>query len=76
METRRQPWHHYITVEPSMALYMFAFSLTTVIEQELFVRKACLVNNNFPIEVCEDLKNKANNASSAAVQVGHISVEI
>lgn len=69
METNRQPWHQYITVEPAMFLYMLAFMLTTVIEQELFVQKACLVNNNFTKEVCDNLKNETYNSSSIAVQV-------
>lgn len=72
METDRQPWHRYITVEPAMFLYMFAFQLTSVIEQELFVRKACLVNNNFTVEVCDNLKNATYNSSSDAVQVCHV----
>lgn len=52
-----------------MFLYMLAFMLTTVIEQELFVQKACLVNNNFTKEVCDNLKNETYNSSSIAVQV-------
>lgn len=55
-----------------MFLYMLAFMLTTVIEQELFVQKSCLVNNNFTKEVCDNLKNETYNSSSIAVQVGFI----
>lgn len=50
-------WFRCITVEPTMFLYMFAFQLTSVIEQELFVRKACLANHNFTEEICDNLKN-------------------
>ncbi|XP_055300087.1 proton-coupled folate transporter [Sitodiplosis mosellana] len=50
-------WFRYITVEPTMFLYMFAFQLTSVVEQDLFVKKACLVNHNFTEEICDNLKN-------------------
>lgn len=50
-------WFGYITVEPTMFLYMFAFQLTSVVEQDLFVRKACLVNHNFTEKICDNLKN-------------------
>ena len=50
-------WFGYITVEPTMFLYMFAFQLTSVVEQDLFVRKACLVNHNLTEEICDNLKN-------------------
>lgn len=54
--TVRRSWFRYITVEPAMFLYMFAFMLTTVIEQELFVMKACLSNLNYTHEICDNLK--------------------
>lgn len=57
----RQKWFQYISVEPSMFLYMFAFQLTTVIEQELFFVKTCLSNLNYTHEICDNLnldKNK------------------
>lgn len=50
-------WFQYITVEPTMFLYMFAFQLTSVIEQAFFIQKACLVNHNFTAQICENLSN-------------------
>lgn len=40
-----------------MFLYMFAFQLTSVIEQEFFVRRSCMVNHNYTAAICENLKN-------------------
>lgn len=57
ISTNRQSWHHYITVEPAMFLYMLAFQLTSVIEQQLFVRKACMINHNYTADICDNLKD-------------------
>lgn len=38
-----------------MFLYMFAFQLTSVIEQAFFVHKACQVNHNYSAEICNNL---------------------
>lgn len=65
-------WFRYVTVEPTMFLYMFAFQLTTVIEQDLFVKKACLANHNFTKEICDNLKNYTD--ISKEVQVCNIIV--
>lgn len=48
-------WYEYITVEPTMFLYMFAFQLTSVIEQAFFVHKTCKVNHNYSAEICNNL---------------------
>lgn len=48
-------WYHSITVEPTMFLYMFAYQLTSVIEQAFFVHKACQVNHNYSAEICNNL---------------------
>lgn len=50
-------WLEHITVEPSMFLYMFAFQLTSVVEQSLFVHKACRANHNYSMEICDNLLN-------------------
>lgn len=49
------PWYRNISVEPTMFLYMFAFLFTSVVEQDFFVRKSCLVNNNYSLEICNNL---------------------
>ncbi|XP_031621409.1 thymic stromal cotransporter homolog [Contarinia nasturtii] len=66
---QRQAWFRYITVEPMMFLYMFAFQLTTVIEQELFVRKACMVNHGVEAKICDNLKNETYNNIHKEVQI-------
>ncbi|XP_068149237.1 lysosomal proton-coupled steroid conjugate and bile acid symporter SLC46A3 isoform X2 [Drosophila tropicalis] len=53
-------WHVItsISVEPTMFLYMSAFMITSVVEQNFFVYKACRVNHNFSEEICSNI-NKA-----------------
>lgn len=69
-------WYHYITVEPTMFLYMFAFQLTSVIEQAFFVHKACQVNHNYSAEICNNLTqyvdiNKDVQVKGKRVHVDH-----
>lgn len=70
-ETMDQPlrWYQYITIEPTMFLYMFAFQLTSVIEQAFFVRRACMVNHNYPAHICDNLVNYTD--IQKEVQVGY-----
>lgn len=56
-DTEKQTWFRYITVEPTIFFYMFAFQSTSVIEQQLFVTKACLVNHNLTAEICDNLSS-------------------
>ncbi|XP_016980733.1 proton-coupled folate transporter [Drosophila rhopaloa] len=49
-----------ISVEPTMFLYMFAFMITSVVEENFFLYKSCRVNNNFTEEICRNL-NKVEN---------------
>ncbi|XP_067005001.1 probable peptidoglycan muropeptide transporter SLC46 isoform X2 [Anabrus simplex] len=58
-----------ITVEPLMFFYMFAFMLTSVVEQAFFVDKACRVNKGYPDAVCLDLHKKENEEMKKAVQI-------
>lgn len=44
-----------ITVEPTMFLFLFAFMLTNVVEQEFFFQTACRVNHNFSNQVCSNI---------------------
>lgn len=59
-----------------MFLYMFAFMLTTVIEQELFVMKTCLSNLNYTHEICDNLKEKKYEEYKNNVQVSRIEEKI
>lgn len=59
-----------------MFLYMFAFMLTTVIEQELFVQKTCLANLNYTHEICDNLKLDKNEEYKNNVQVRKIKSKI
>ncbi|KAL7733744.1 hypothetical protein ACLKA6_011474 [Drosophila palustris] len=49
-----------ISVEPTMFLYMFAFMITSVVEQNFFLQKACRVNNNFTAEICDNINDPKN----------------
>ncbi|XP_034480619.1 proton-coupled folate transporter isoform X2 [Drosophila innubila] len=51
-----------ISVEPTMFLYMFAFMITSVVEQNFFLQKACRVNNNFTAEICDNINDPKNEA--------------
>lgn len=48
----------FISVEPTLYLYMLAFMTTSVLENAFFVDKACRVNHNFNSTVCNDIANK------------------
>uniref|UniRef100_A0A1B0B6N5 Major facilitator superfamily (MFS) profile domain-containing protein n=1 Tax=Glossina palpalis gambiensis TaxID=67801 RepID=A0A1B0B6N5_9MUSC len=63
------PWYREISVEPTMFLYMFAFMITTVVEQDFFLQKACRVNNNFTEEICDRIKDIENAEYKKQVQV-------
>ncbi|XP_026833328.1 proton-coupled folate transporter isoform X1 [Drosophila erecta] len=55
-------WHvvKSISVEPTMFLYMFAFMITSVVEQNFFIYKSCRVNRNFTEEICLNLNKPEN----------------
>ncbi|XP_070135388.1 lysosomal proton-coupled steroid conjugate and bile acid symporter SLC46A3 isoform X2 [Drosophila bipectinata] len=55
-------WHVVtsISVEPTMFLYMFAFMITSVVEQNFFLYKSCRVNNNFTEEICRNINLPEN----------------
>ncbi|XP_036336698.1 proton-coupled folate transporter isoform X2 [Rhagoletis pomonella] len=63
------PWYKKISVEPTMFLYMFAFMITSVVEQDFFVQKACRVNNNFSDEICSNIKADENAYYKKEVQI-------
>nr|CAD7256985.1 unnamed protein product [Timema shepardi] len=56
-------------VEPVMFFYMFAFMLTSVVEQAFFVNKACQVNLGYSQEICLDLTNDNFTEENKKVQV-------
>lgn len=51
----RTPWYKYITVEPTMFLYMMAFMITNVVEQTFYVFRACNVNHGYSPEICYNI---------------------
>ena len=44
-----------IAVEPTMWLYMIAYMMTSVIEQEFFLHKSCRADHGFSEEICKNL---------------------
>ncbi|XP_034941213.1 proton-coupled folate transporter [Chelonus insularis] len=48
-------WIRYISVEPTMWLYLMAYMITSVVEQAFFVYKACRVNHNFSEDTCQNI---------------------
>ncbi|XP_059216764.1 proton-coupled folate transporter isoform X2 [Stomoxys calcitrans] len=63
------PWYKEISVEPTMFLYMFAFMITSVVEQDFFLQKACRVNNNLSAEICDHIKDSENAEYKKQVQL-------
>lgn len=59
----------FITVEPTLYLYMMAFMITSVLENAFFVDKACRVNHHLNDTVCGDIANKAYSDLNREVQV-------
>lgn len=57
-----------------MFLYMFAFMITSVVEQDFFVQKACRVNNNFTDEICSNIMADENAIYKRQVQVIHYGI--
>ncbi|KAG5890946.1 hypothetical protein JTB14_019883 [Gonioctena quinquepunctata] len=49
---------NYITVEPTMVLYMMAFMTTSVVEQSFYVYKACRVNHGYNETICDNINDK------------------
>lgn len=60
-------WIRHISVEPTMWLYMMAFMITSVVEQDFFSYKACRVDHGLSEEICANLK--ANKTLKSIVQV-------
>ena len=49
-----------ITVEPVFFLVFVNFGLIVVSNQDLYLKKACLVNLNYTEEVCDNLQNQTD----------------
>lgn len=64
----KNSWYNKISVEPILFLYMFAFMVTSVVEQDLFLQKACRVNNNYSEYICVNIKNNSNYIYKKEVQ--------
>ena len=58
--TKIRKYVSLISIEPTMILYMMAFMTTSVVEQEFYFKRACLVNANFSEDVCNNLSMPAN----------------
>lgn len=65
-----EKWYKKISVEPTMFLYMFAFMLTSVVEQAFYLNKACVTNHGYSQEICDNLNQ--NDTIKAEVQVSDI----
>ncbi|XP_050507797.1 proton-coupled folate transporter isoform X2 [Diabrotica virgifera virgifera] len=45
----------YVTVEPTMLLYMMAFMTTNVAEQSFYVYKTCTINHGYNKTICDNI---------------------
>lgn len=59
-----------------MFLYMFAFMITSVVEQAFFVNKACLVNNNFTADICDNLNEYPEIKKQVQVSCGFVLLRV
>ena len=66
-ENNPQKWYQYISVEVTMFLYMFAFMITSVVEQTFYINKACRVNHGYSEDICNNLDS--NRTIKEQVQV-------
>lgn len=62
-------WIKYVSVEPTMWLYMMAFTFTSIVEQDFFRYKACRVDHGYSEEVCMKLNDDDNKAIKTKVQM-------
>jgi MFS transporter, PCFT/HCP family, solute carrier family 46, member 3 len=62
----KKKWYKYVTVEPTLSLYMMAFMVTSVQENLFFNYKSCTVNNGYSHEICMELEKY--NETKAKVQ--------
>ncbi|KAG5330009.1 S46A3 protein, partial [Acromyrmex heyeri] len=69
MYTKYFGWIKYVSVEPTMWLYMMAFMFTSVIEQDLFRYKACRVDHGCSEEICRHLSDDDNKEIKTKVQM-------
>ncbi|XP_015521676.2 solute carrier family 46 member 3 isoform X1 [Neodiprion lecontei] len=60
-------WIRYVTIEPTMWLYMMAYMTTSVVEQAFYVNKACRVDHGLSEEICDNLSE--NDTLQTEVQV-------
>lgn len=72
-ETSRCGWlvraARSITVEPVLFAYMFAFMLTSVVEQNFYVDRACRAHLNLSDWVCSHINDKDHEDDLKRVQV-------
>ncbi|CAG9857347.1 unnamed protein product [Phyllotreta striolata] len=59
----------YVTVEPTLVLYMMAFMTTSVIEQSFYVYKSCIANHGYNETICRNLNKKQHENITKEVQV-------
>lgn len=62
---------NYITVEPTMVLYMMAYMITSVVEQAFYVYKACTVNHGYNQTICENINDEKYEDALKKVQVNN-----
>ncbi|KAK3914808.1 Proton-coupled folate transporter [Frankliniella fusca] len=58
-----------ITVEPVLFAYMFAFMLTSVVEQSFYVDRACRIHLNYSDHICSHIQDPAFREEQNHVQI-------
>lgn len=57
-----------ISVEPTMFLFLLAFMITNIYEQELFIQKVCRGNLNLTDDICDHIHNSTNAEYKITIQ--------
>jgi len=79
---KNKKWYQKISVEPTIFLYIFAFSLTSVIENVFYVYKSCTVNHKYPHEICieiekhDDIKTEVQATTAKFLQYDSIAGQV
>lgn len=66
-----EKWYKKISVEPTMFLYMFAFMLTSVVEQAFYLNKACVTNHGYSQEICDNLDQNITIKTEVQVSISY-----
>ena len=75
MEHLQNVWDN-ITVEPVVVMYCLIIALSSIPGEELYLKKACTVNLNHSMEICNNIYEHEETQIETQKMVSGIQVEI